>query len=548
MFISQFAFNFKIGVLVSIFILATPFELLSQNNNNCRSTLQELNEVLSEKEKYENLKKERIAQLENRIKEVSTEELYDLYDLYHKLYLEYELYNFDSAYMYMNRMLDIAKSTNDETRIIKCKLNLAFCCVSAGLFFEANDILLEVKTMPLNEELTIKMYSVYAKLYFDMARSIVTEPHSSEYYQKSIDYTNKIIKTYDENDPDILPHLANNYRCLRDYKRAADAITRYMNSKELDRRGLTLCTGGLGEFSLMMGDTISAIEYLCFTSIEDTKAVTKETPGLSLLAGVMYNQGKIEAAFNYAKIALDDANFYNARHRKIEVSNVLPIIDAERYDLMKKQKNIFFTNTILLSVLLLIGLVLGVIIFKQVKQLNRARKKIEQQNEGLIQINSSLQEANKVKEEYIGLLFRLNSAYMRELGEHQTFVKRKLVAKQHDDLLRILNKTDIKQDRENKLFAFDDIIVKLFPNFVKQFNSLFDDENQFIPASNWLLTPEMRIFALIRLGVNDSEEIAKILNYSVHTINTYKTKAKNRSLVSNDEFEEKIKAIIRHKD
>lgn len=138
---------------------------------------------------------------------------------------------------------------------------------------------------------------------------------------------------------------------------------------------------------------------------------------------------------------------------------------------------------------------------------------------------------------------------MRDLEEFQTFVKRKLVAKLYDDLLRTINKTDIKQERENKLSAFDDIILKLFPNFVKQFNSLFDDGNQFISGGgNWGLTPEMRIFALIRLGVNDSEEIAKILNYSVHTINTYKTKAKNRSLLANEEFEDKIKSIIKHID
>lgn len=543
--ISQIIFKVKTGLLTLIFLLISFPQLLSQNNN-CRSSLKELDKVLSEKEAYENLKKERIAQLENLIKDTKADQLYALY---HKLYLEYELYNFDSAYMYMRKMLDIAETASDHGRIIKCKLNLSYCCVSAGLFFEANDILQEVETMKLDDPLRIRMYSVYAKLYFDMARSIVTERHSMDYYQKSIYYTNKIIETYDKNDPAILPHLANIYRCRKDYKGAAEAITRYMNLKELDQRSLTLCAGGLGEFSLMMGDTVSAVEYLCFTSIEDIKAVTKETPGLSLLAGVMYKQGKIEKAFNFAQIALDDANFYNAQHRKIEVNNVLPIIDVERYELMEKQKNIFFANTILLSVLFLLSLVSALIIFKQVKQLKNARKKIEQQNEELVQMNLYLKEANKVKEEYIGLLFRLNSAYMRDLEEFQTFVKRKLVAKLYDDLLRTINKTDIKQERENKLSAFDDIILKLFPNFVKQFNSLFDDGNQFISGGgNWGLTPEMRIFALIRLGVNDSEEIAKILNYSVHTINTYKTKAKNRSLLANEEFEDKIKSIIKHTD
>lgn len=539
--ISQTIFKTRTCLLILAFLLIPFVQLLSQNVN-CKSSLKELDKVLGKKEMYENLKKERIKQLENSIKDTKEDQLYALY---HKLYLEYELYNFDSAYMYMRKMLDIAEATGDYNRIISCKLNLSYCCVSAGLFFEANDILREIETMKLDDPLRIIMYSVYAKLYFDMARSIVTEQHSLDYYQKSIYYTNE----YDKDDPAILPQLANIYRCRKDYKGAAEAITRYMSLKELDQRSLTLCAGGLGEFSLMQGDTVSAVEYLCFTSIEDIKAVTKETPGLSLLAGVMYKQGKIEKAFNFAQMALDDANFYNAQHRKTEVNNVLPIIDVQRYALLEKQKNIFFANTILLSILLMLSLVSASIIFKQVKQLKNARKKIEQQNEELVQINSYLKEANKVKEEYIGLLFRLNSAYMRDLEEFQTSVKRKLIAKLYDDLLRTINKTDIKQERENKLSAFDDIILKLFPNFVKQFNSLFDDENQFISGGgNWGLTPEMRIFALIRLGVSDSEEIAKILNYSVHTINTYKTKAKNRSLVTNEEFEDKIKSIIKHID
>lgn len=543
--ISQITFSKRPNLLILILLFTSFAQLLSQNNN-CKSSLKELEKVLSEKDVYENLKKERIAQLENSIKDAKE---YQLYTLYHKLYLEYELYNFDVAYMYMSKMLDIAEAAGDHDRIIRCKLNLSYCCVSAGLFFEANDILREVETMKLDGSLRTMMYSVYAKLYFDMARSIVTEQHSLDYYQKSIYYTNEIINTYNKDDLAILPQLANIYRCRKDYKEASEVITHYMSLKELDQRSLTLCAGGLGEFSLMLGDTISAVEYLCFSSIEDIKAVTKETPGLSLLAGIMYKQGKIEKAFNFAQMALDDANFYNAQHRKIEVNNVLPIIDVQRYALLEKQKNIFFANTILLSVLLVLSSISASIIFKQVKQLKNARKKIEHQNEKLVQINSFLEEANKVKEEYIGLLFRLNSAYMRDLEEFQTFVKRKLVAKLYDDLLRTINKTDIKKERENKLSAFDDIILKLFPNFVKQFNSLFDDGNQFVSGvGNWDLTPEMRIFALIRLGVNDSEEIAKILNYSVHTINTYKTKAKNRSLVTNEEFEDKIKSIIKHID
>ncbi len=513
---------------------------------SCQSSLKELDEVLDRKEEYEQNKLQRIELLKSRLEGKTGAELYGIY---HKIYLEYDLYNFDSAYMYMGKMRDIAIAAGDRGRELDCDINLAYCCVSAGLFFEANEILDDAERASLDEPSWVKIYSVYAKLYFDMARSIMTEPHFSEYNQRSIAYSEEIIRLCGgAENPDMLPHLANIYRCRQDYRAAADAITRYMESRQLNERSLTLCAGGLGEFSLMLGDTTNAIGYLCFTSIADTKAVTKETPGLSLLAGVVYKQGDVERAFKYAKIALDDANSYNARHRKMEVGNILPIIDASRYDLIERQKNIFLMNTILLSVLLLVAGVSGAVIIRQVRQLKKARRKIEAQNDELQQINTRLETANQVKEEYIGYLFKLNSAYMSEFEGLHKFVKRKLVAKQHEDLLRIMSRTDPKQERKTKLTAFDDIVLKLFPSFVRQFNSLFDEQNRFILEGNRMLTPEMRIFALIKLGVSDSEEIARILNYSVHTINTYKTKAKNRSLVANEEFEEALKSAISHQN
>jgi len=542
--ISRSILKTQMILTLSVIIAAFPLKMLSQDIDNCKSTLNQLDEVLEKKDEFERIKKKKIAQLENKIKETPES---GLYDLYQKLYYEYELYNFDSAFKYMSMMRDMARADNDNDKIIGCNLNLAFCCVSAGLFFEANDILQEVEKMQPNDGERIRLYSTYAKLYLDMARSTISEPHFSQYNQKSIYYSNEIIKAYNEDDPAILPHLANIYRCQQDYKAAAEVISRYMQSKDLNIRSLTLCAGGLGEFSLMLGDTISAVAYLSYTSIQDIKAVTKETPGLSLLAGAIYKQGNIERAFNYANIALDDANFYNASHRKVEVGNILPIIDAQRYGSMKKQKNVFFANTIMLSVLLLIAIIFGIIIIRQIKQLKKARRMIEAQNSELLEKNDSLQETNKIKEEYIGMLFSLNSAYMTELEEFQKLVKRKLVVKQYEDLLRTISKIDAKKEREHKLSAFDNIILKLFPNFFNQFNSLFNQQDHYTSGSNNILTPEMRIFALIRLGVNDSDEIAKILNYSVHTINTYKTKTKKRSLVPNDEFEDQIKAIVKHK-
>ena len=90
---------------------------------------------------------------------------------------------------------------------------------------------------------------------------------------------------------------------------------------------------------------------------------------------------------------------------------------------------------------------------------------------------------------------------------------------------------------------FDETFLKLFPNFVENYNLLFAPEDRTIPKTEMSLTSEMRIFALIRLGITKPENIAKFLNYSVNTINTYKTRIKNKSSVPNDLFETKIMEI-----
>lgn len=534
----------KTAAIISLIIsIALPAKGAS-GDLEYRSSLDELDKVLALKSQYE---KEKITRIEALKREIADKSGRELYDIYHKLYSEYELYNFDSAFMYMNTMLDIALAEDDHQKIVDCNLNLAFCCVSAGLFFEANEILQRTQQMKLSEGAQIRVYSVYAKLYFDMARSIKTEPHFSIYNQKSIYYSNLIIESLGMGNPEALPHLANIYRCRQDYPHAAEAITSYMTIVQPDSRGRTLCAGGLGEFSLMVGETADAIAYLCYASIEDTKAVTKETPGLSLLASIVYNNGNVERAFHYANAAMEDAIFYNARHRKMEVANILPIIDANRYELIERQKNSFLLNTVLLSALLLLFLLSGAVIFRQVLQIKDARKMLQLQNGQLKKSNDSLVEANKVKEDYIGYLFRLNSAYMNDLEGLQKFVRRKLVAKQYNDLLNLVSRPDLKKERESKLSSFDDIVLKLFPDFVDQFNTLIAEGERFRPENNHSLTPEMRIFALIRLGINDSEDIAKILNYSVNTINTYKTKVKNRSHLPNEQFESAIRALKSHK-
>ena len=234
----------------------------------------------------------------------------------------------------------------------------------------------------------------------------------------------------------------------------------------------------------------------------------------------------------------------DARHRKIEIGSILPIIEKERIDAVEHQRNMLIWMVSLVSILLLSLLGTTLIIYKQLNKIKAARLTIEEQNEKLTTINWELKETSNIKDKYIGHFFYINYQYIDKLEHIYRMINRKIATKQADELAKLFKESDLENERTNMYKSFDETFLKLFPEFVTDFKNLFPPEEWHemnIESGN--LTIEMRIFALIRLGVYESEKIAKFLNYSVHTINTYKTKVKNKSIVPNELFEKKIMEI-----
>lgn len=177
------------------------------------------------------------------------------------------------------------------------------------------------------------------------------------------------------------------------------------------------------------------------------------------------------------------------------------------------------------------------------RKLKLATRIIQERNQKLEQANAQLSEANKIKTEYIGKSFYQSAGYFEKIEKLYRLVDRKLSARQYDDLRRTLSERSLMEERKDMYADFDETFLRLFPSFIEKYNELFNEKDRKNPSDTMALSNEMRIFALIRLGITDSERIALFLNYSVNTINTYKTRVKNKSLVNNDEFEQHIMAI-----
>ncbi|MFC4677046.1 DUF6377 domain-containing protein [Dysgonomonas termitidis] len=464
-------------------------------------------------------------------------------NVYNSLFDEYKSYKYDSAFVYAKKTLDIANRISDENSIILAKRNIAFCYLSSGLFKEASDIMDSIDIREAPPEVKENYYSLMARLYYDMADYSYGVSFSTDYIKKGLQYCDSAITYLPVESPDMWGTVGLKRMQQRNFPAAIDAFQTLLHSPQLDDHTYAIATSSIGYMYWDMKDIDRGIYYLSQASIGDIKSATKEGVALLNLASVLYGTGDVGRANKYIRIAMEDANFYNARHRKMQISAILPIIEKERIEMVEKQRNSLVVFAVTVSLLFVLLLIATIIIYKQVKRLRMARHTIQSQNKNLKSANIKLLEANEIKDEYIVQSLYGKSEYIDRIENLYRTINRKITARQYDDIKSYLKESDLKKERENMYSSFDQTFLRLFPDFIEEYNRLFKAEDIIVIDSGKELTPELRIFALIRLGINESERIAKFLDYSVNTINTYKTKVKNKSIIPNEQFEQKIMEI-----
>ena len=350
-------------------------------------------------------------------------------------------------------------------------------------------------------------------------------------------------------------YQASYYRGLKELKagnkeRASEMLTQLLNDPGLTQHQVAVTTSTLSDLYIRNGETDKAIQLLATAVIADIQSSTKETSAAFNLASLLYKKGDVKNASLCINQAVADAVFYGARQRKVQVSTILPFIEAQKLSMVESQKRklMFYAATVTLLLLLIIGL--AVIVWQQVKKLKAAQKIITRAhvneleiNRQLAETNARLEDANKIKEKYIGYFFNFNAEFYDKIEKLKRSLEQKVADRKLDDVKTLIAKINLRKEKEELINNFDHAFLKLFPNFVTVFNSMFREEDQLLLKDGELLNTDLRIFALIRMGIHDSEKIAHILQYSVNTITTYKTKIKNKSIVPNEEFEKRVMEI-----
>ena len=410
------------------------------------------------------------------------------------------------------------------------------------MFKEAFDSLNTVDGNNLDESLKIEYYKLLSILYYGLA-DLKDRHYFPVYEAKGHQYIDSVVKYSFSGSYNLLYH-----RGLRNTRKSRieeglDDLSRLMKRDSLTLHQKAIIASTLSDIYLQMDETDKGITLLAEAAIYDIRSATKETAAILTLADILYQQGDIKRAYTYTKKALEDANFYGARHRKIQVGTILPIIEEEKINTVESQKRLLIIYAVIVTILSISVVVFVFIILKQLRKLKKADKKIIETNVALQDTNHKLLEANKIKEEYIGYYFNINSDYLEKIEKFKRSIDKNLMAHKYDNLKFIVNSIDLKKERTELYQNFDKVFLKLFPDFISSFNALFKVEDQIKLSENELLNTDLRIFALIRMGITENDKIAKILEFSVNTIYAYKTKIKNKSIVPNEEFEKKIMAI-----
>lgn len=507
------------------------------------SLIQVLIQAIDRKDVSVKARLDRIDQLKSKLSSLNTASAEEKYALYNAIYSEYKTFIYDSAFSYAHKLIQSAYQLNDNSKIGYARVQLGFILVSSGMFKETFDSLASAPVQFMADSTRVQYYSLMARAYYDLG----TYNNDNHYLNHYARLANQYMDSARSNsEPDSYDYLylsgLQNLKNMR-LKEAMENLNKVLTTFQLTPQRRAVNCHNLSFIYNSLGDTDKAIEYMVYAALADLQVATKETAAMFTLAKLLHELGDIDNAYIFVEQAMDDALYYGARQRKVEIGSLLPVIASQRLNSSEEQRRLWFTYAAVVTILSVLVFVFVIVIVRQLKKLKAQELSIIEANQRLQETNNHLREVIAIKDEYIGYYFNVNSEYINKIEELKTSVDHKLTNKKYDDIKFIVNNIDLKREREALYFNFDKVFLKLFPDFVAEFNTYFDEKDRIVLKDNQLLNTELRIFALIRLGISDTEKISKILNYSVNTIYAYKTRVKSKSRVANDEFERKIMEI-----
>lgn len=529
-----------------LLLLSGLLALASCRQDETQSLSEYLDYVIENKHIFEAEKEERISRLRNLLG-VSNLTPEQEYEINTKLYEEFRKYKLDSAIRYVERNLEIARQLDNKRLTYLSNMYLAQLYSFSGMCVEANQILRSIRSSELPRDL-LPVYYEANNRYFQHYATLSSQ--RSHLHEMNI-YRDSLMMVSDPGSFRYRIHLS--YKLMGNGKmdEARAILDELLEEVGKDTPLYAETAYAYGYFYRLNKDPEAGKKYFMLSAIADAKSAVKENASFHTLALMYYDQGDLSRAFKYTQAAIEDAVFSNVQFRTTQMSKFYSIINSIYQAKEAKSKSKLQHYLILISVLSLFLVLLFIYVYQQIHKLYRIKEELSRTNGRLMQLNDELHEKNTqltdsniIKEQYIARFFDLCSMYIDKLEDYRKSLNKLAQNRQIDELYKQLKSTSMMENELDELYKnFDAIFLNLYPTFVADFNALLIEDERIVLKSEDLLNKELRIYALLRLGITDSVKIASFLRCSLSTVYNYRTKARNKAAISREDFEKMVMRI-----
>lgn len=473
-----------------------------------------------------------------------------LLQTYRRLYEEYFVFQFDSAMVYADKAIAVADAMPSRTNRDKCRIDKASLLATGGLYGEAVETMREIAPDTIDKSLRFDYNFTLYLVYGYWADYCHNDSYSPRYRAKAAQYLKEAVAMLSKDDPCYNYFMGEYYIQVRhDDKLAMRHYFRALQTLPVESRRYAMASFAIANNYNAAGDMEKCEEYLLRASISDILSCTRENLAMQDLATLLYRRSddNIMRAERYINFAMDDAKNYNNRLRIIEISQKLPVIVKKFRERLSSQNRVMRAALWAISLLLVFVMVLLYFYVRQNRLLARHRHTLSESNDTLSSLNSQLatlnerlMDTNSRRERLAKLYIDLCAKFIDRLSRFELLVRRKIKAGQTSDLLKAASSSRLsEEDAGTFLNRFDAAFLDLYPSFTEEFNALLRPDEQIATPPGKHLTTELRIFALVRLGVKESSEIASLLFYTPRTIYNYRSAVKARAKCR-DTFEEDV--------
>ena len=535
--------------------------LHAADSSRADSLLLKLDQAIKERPIYMEQKELKLAELKRQLhRQIPDEERFAILGT---LLDEYRSFNTDSALHMAEEREQIAIRLGNREYIDNARMNKADVLGMTGMYKEVMDLMRNIHIDRLSVDIHPYYYHIYRTVYGLMADYAVTAYEKKLYTELTDKYRDSLLLVNKDN---LLIHTliqSDQYNVRNEYDKAIRLLTDYLALQKDYEHDVAICAYTLSESYRLKGDKEKEKEYLIVSAMADMKTAVREYISLRKLAVLLYQEGDIERAYSYVKICMEDAAACNARLRKLEILEIFPIINDAYQQKTEKQQEQMKWALVSISLLSLFLLLAIFYVYKQMKKVAAARrevidanKRLKELNDELHLSNAQLKEANHriaensyLKEEYIGRYMDQCSVYLEKMDNYRRSLGKIAATGNVEELYKNIKSSKFIEGELKEFYTnFDNTFLQLFPTFVEDFNALLADDEQISLKAGERMNTELRIFALIRLGITDSVKIAQFLRYSVTTIYNYRTKVRNKAAGDRDLLEQEVMTIGKSKN